>query len=139
MPAFRVCGGRRTGAAGADELDGHDAGHFVDVVQDDVAAVGLQGRTDDFDGFFDLFTHGTFIQSAIPVRSMPCSPGPAILAHQGGWDEMLLVAGPIVLIAGLLTSPTARRAGGGGRSGRGRERNSAPFSRRIGAAGHHQP
>ncbi len=29
--------------------------------------------------------------------------GAAILAHQGGWDEMLLVAGPIVLIAGLLT------------------------------------
>ena len=27
----------------------------------------------------------------------------AIVAHQGGWDEMLLVAGPIVLIAGLLT------------------------------------
>ncbi len=26
-----------------------------------------------------------------------------IVAHQGGWDEMLLVAGPIVLIAGLLT------------------------------------
>ena len=26
-----------------------------------------------------------------------------ILAHQGGWDEMLLVAGPILLIAGLLT------------------------------------
>ena len=27
----------------------------------------------------------------------------AIVAHQGGWDEILLVAGPIVLIAGLLT------------------------------------
>jgi hypothetical protein len=26
----------------------------------------------------------------------------AILAHQGGWDEILLVAGPILLIAGLL-------------------------------------
>jgi len=26
----------------------------------------------------------------------------AILAHQGGWDEVLLVAGPILLIAGLL-------------------------------------
>ncbi len=25
-----------------------------------------------------------------------------ILAHQGGWDEMLLVAGPIALVAGLL-------------------------------------
>lgn len=26
----------------------------------------------------------------------------ALLAHQGGWDEILLVLGPIVLIAGLL-------------------------------------
>jgi hypothetical protein len=26
----------------------------------------------------------------------------ASLAHQGGWDEILLVAGPIVVIVGLL-------------------------------------
>jgi hypothetical protein len=26
----------------------------------------------------------------------------ALLAHQGGWDEMLLVLGPILMIAGLL-------------------------------------
>ena len=26
----------------------------------------------------------------------------AILAHQGGWDEILLVVGPIVVIVGLL-------------------------------------
>jgi hypothetical protein len=25
-----------------------------------------------------------------------------VLAHQGGWDEILLVAGPILVIAGLL-------------------------------------
>ena len=25
-----------------------------------------------------------------------------MLAHEGGWDEILLVAGPIVLIVGLL-------------------------------------
>jgi hypothetical protein len=25
-----------------------------------------------------------------------------ILAHQGGWDEMLLVLGPILLIVGIL-------------------------------------
>jgi hypothetical protein len=25
-----------------------------------------------------------------------------LLAHQGGWDEILLVAGPILVIAGLL-------------------------------------
>lgn len=26
----------------------------------------------------------------------------ALLAHQGGWDEILLVAGPILVIVGLL-------------------------------------
>ncbi len=26
----------------------------------------------------------------------------AILAHQGGWDEMLMVAAPILVIVGLL-------------------------------------
>jgi hypothetical protein len=26
----------------------------------------------------------------------------AMLAHQGGWDEMLLVVGPIILIVGIL-------------------------------------
>jgi hypothetical protein len=26
----------------------------------------------------------------------------ALLAHQGGWDEMLLVLGPIAVVAGLL-------------------------------------
>ena len=28
--------------------------------------------------------------------------GLAVLAHEGGWDEILLVAGPIVVIIGLL-------------------------------------
>lgn len=27
----------------------------------------------------------------------------AVLAHQGGWDEILLVVGPIAAIIGLLT------------------------------------
>ena len=26
----------------------------------------------------------------------------AVFAHQGGWDEILLVAGPILVIVGLL-------------------------------------
>ena len=30
------------------------------------------------------------------------SLGAALLAHQGGWDEILLIGGPIVVIAGLL-------------------------------------
>ena len=27
---------------------------------------------------------------------------PIVLAHQGGWDEILLVAGPILVLGGLL-------------------------------------
>ena len=29
-------------------------------------------------------------------------PLPLLTAHQGGWDEILLVAGPLAVIAGLL-------------------------------------
>ena len=28
--------------------------------------------------------------------------GVAVLAHQGGWDEALLVAGPLLLFAGIV-------------------------------------
>jgi hypothetical protein len=30
------------------------------------------------------------------------SAAPLLLAHQGGWDEILLIAGPILVIVGLL-------------------------------------
>ena len=36
--------------------------------------------------------------NAVAATGIPA----AIVAHQGGWDEMLLVAGPIALVAGLL-------------------------------------
>ena len=32
----------------------------------------------------------------------------ALLAHQGGWDEMLLVLGPIAVIIGLLKLAKSR-------------------------------
>lgn len=32
----------------------------------------------------------------------------ALLAHQGGWDEILLVLGPILVIAGLLRLAKSR-------------------------------
>ena len=32
----------------------------------------------------------------------PITPAASIVAHQGGWDEILLVGGPIVLIIGVL-------------------------------------
>ncbi len=36
--------------------------------------------------------------NAVAAAGIPA----VILAHQGGWDEMLLVIGPIGLVAGLL-------------------------------------
>jgi sugar phosphate permease len=36
----------------------------------------------------------------------------ALLAHQGGWDEILMVAGPIAVIVGLLAI-VRRRLGAG--------------------------
>jgi hypothetical protein len=47
----------------------------------------------------------TTIQSAQPVRSIDViarSAGPVLLAHQGGWDEALMIGGPILIIIGLL-------------------------------------
>ena len=40
-------------------------------------------------------------------------PLPLLTAHQGGWDEVLLVAGPLAVIAGLLwlADRRARRMG----------------------------
>ena len=39
--------------------------------------------------------------NAPPVAPV-MSAVPSILAHQGGWDEILLVVGPLALIAGAL-------------------------------------
>jgi hypothetical protein len=48
----------------------------------------------------------TTIQSAMPVRfpdvNTVSAATPMLLAHQGGWDEILLIAGPIVVIVALL-------------------------------------
>jgi len=41
------------------------------------------------------------IQSSLGVRS-PAVGSLTILAHQGGWDEILLVGGPMLVIASLL-------------------------------------
>ena len=40
-------------------------------------------------------------------------PLPLLTAHQGGWDEILLVAGPLAVIVGLLwlADRRARRIG----------------------------
>ena len=36
--------------------------------------------------------------------------GAAVLAHQGGWDEILMVVGPIVIFALLLRAANRRAA-----------------------------
>jgi len=41
----------------------------------------------------------------------------AVLAHQGGWDEILFVAGPILLIVGLLRLAKQRVQRGRGDEG----------------------
>ncbi len=42
--------------------------------------------------------------SLVTHHSPECqiAPGRAMIAHQGGWDEILLVLGPIAVIIGLL-------------------------------------
>ncbi len=46
-----------------------------------------------------------------PLPSMPMLPaGLRVLAHQGGWDELLFVLVPIVLFAGLLALANRRAA-----------------------------
>lgn len=47
-------------------------------------------------------------ESAVPSLSVA-----GLLAHQGGWDEILLVIGPILLIAGLLRLAKHRVTRGG--------------------------
>ena len=48
---------RRAGDACAHQLDGDDTGRLVDGDQFDVTLVGLNGRTNRLDDFFDLFEH----------------------------------------------------------------------------------
>lgn len=38
------------------------------------------------------------MRNAVGAFAIP----PAVLAHQGGWDEILLVAAPMAVVAGLL-------------------------------------
>lgn len=118
----------RARSAGPHERHGDDTGHLVDIAQHDVAAVGLEGGSDGFDGLFDFCTHESLSPEATghpddgkkQHRALVIEPGGAVdcvlmvsagrlalLAHQGGWDEILLVSLPILVILGLLV--VARR------------------------------
>jgi hypothetical protein len=52
-----------------------------------------------------------------------------LIAHQGGWDEILLVAGPIVVVGGLLAVAT-RRARALGSTPQSEESDSSEAARR---------
>lgn len=44
------------------------------------------------------------------LRAVAAVPAAVVLAHQGGWDEILLVLVPIVVFAGLLAMANRRAA-----------------------------
>ena len=125
-PTLECLRRHRTGSARPDEAHRDHPGIGVDPHELDVATVGLQGRTDDLDRCQHLLQHVPDIQPpgggsrgvrarsptvGPPIRTVPAydrlvaSPptvAAVIVAHQGGWDEILLVAGPIVIVIGLL-------------------------------------
>lgn len=48
-----------------------------------------------------MATHATVSPGDVfPIPAHPMTP--VVLAHQGGWDEMLMVLVPLLAIAGLL-------------------------------------
>lgn len=62
----------------------------------------------------------------------------ALLAHQGGWDEILLVLAPIAIFAALLVVANRRANSMGGAPGRDRangDANDRPGDRPGGASG----
>ena len=72
MPAFSVSvDAGRAGTAGSDERDRDDPGGLIDVAQHDVAAIGLQRRTDRLDRLLNLCAHALPIEAAGHVRFLP--------------------------------------------------------------------
>src|SRR5690606_3230495 len=70
-------GRRRAADARAGELDGDDSGGLVDVVQHDVALVGLDGRSDHLDDLLDLLAHWcswTSTDGSDPSSMPPAGP-----------------------------------------------------------------
>ena len=51
-----------------------------------------------------------FLAAVIGHASDPLGAGAGLLGHQGGWDEILMVAGPIVIFAVLLRTANRRAA-----------------------------
>jgi len=105
-PELEGLRGGGTPDARTGQFDFHDAGVFIHGMQHDVATIGLEGGADHFNRGFDLCTH-LFDHSisrgrTIHVVTFQHAGITALLAHEGGWDEALLIGGPILAIAGLL-------------------------------------
>lgn len=63
---------RRARHTGPDEFDGDESGLLIDIVEQDVTIVGLDGRSDDLDDLLDLFAH---LRSLRNLTAAP-TPGP---------------------------------------------------------------
>ena len=97
-----------------NKANGDNPGLGVHADEFDIAAVSLQGGSDHLNGGIDLFQHDSPIQPPVRrsgkillitptiVRVDWSTLQVALLAHQGGWDELLLVAVPIVIVIALL-------------------------------------
>ena len=105
-PELQRLRGRRTADTCTGQFDLDDAGVFVHRVQHDVATIGLNRWTDHFKSGFDLCAHlaDHSISRGRTIHEVTFQSAgiTALLAHEGGWDEALLIGGPIVAIAGLL-------------------------------------
>lgn len=103
---FESLRGGRASDTCTGQLDFDDAGVLVHSMQNDVATVGLEGGADHFNRGFDLCAHLSdySISRGRTIHVVTFQPAgiTALLAHEGGWDEALLIGGPIVAIAGLL-------------------------------------
>ena len=91
---------RRAPDTRSGQLDLDDPGVLMDGAEDDVSSIGLKCGSNDPDRNFDLFAH-LDPYSTNPGRTIVIVSA-VLVAHQGGWDEILLVVGPIAIIAGLL-------------------------------------
>ena len=120
-------GGRRAGDARPVEFDGDDPGGLIHVDEFDIPLVSLDGRPDDLDDPLHFGLHGPSLAApgtnsdpyllvdpgathhGAPRRPRKLAPmGLELVAHQGGWDEALLVAGPLLLFAGIVWNAKRR-------------------------------
>jgi len=96
-------------AAGTDQRHRDHSGLLVNFAQLDVATIGVQDWPDDVNRLLHPLPHAHVdLISFSPPFYDTC-----VLAHQGGWDEILLVVAPITVIVLVLwraTRAAERRA-----------------------------